>query len=36
MRKAEKTASELELEVTGRLSAEERSTLLGLLQKIYL
>ena len=36
MRKAEKTASELELEVTSRLSAEERSTLLGLLQKIYL
>lgn len=36
MRKAEKTASELELEVTGRLTDQERSTLLGLLQKIYL
>lgn len=36
MHKAEKTASELELEVTQRLSAAERDTLLQLLQKIYL
>ncbi|MFM2238734.1 MAG: Multidrug resistance operon repressor, partial [Pseudomonadota bacterium] len=36
MHKAEKTASELELEVTQRLSASERETLLQLLQKIYL
>ncbi len=36
MRKAEKTASELELDVTQRLTAEERHTLLQLLQKIYL
>jgi len=36
MTKAEKTASALELDVTKRLSADERSTLLSLLQKIYL
>ena len=36
MAKAEKTASELEVDVTRRLTAQERSTLLGLLQKIYL
>ena len=36
MTKAEKTASQLELDVTKRLSADERSTLLSLLQKIYL
>jgi DNA-binding MarR family transcriptional regulator len=36
MTKAEKTASELEMDVTRRLTAQERSTLLGLLQKIYL
>ena len=36
MTKAEKTASELELDVTQRLTASERDTLLRLLQKIYL
>ena len=36
MAKAEKTASELEVDVTRRLTAQERSTLLRLLQKIYL
>ena len=36
MTKAEKTASELEMDVTRRLTVQERSTLLGLLQKIYL
>jgi DNA-binding MarR family transcriptional regulator len=36
MTQAEKTASELELDVTKRLTASERGTLLQLLQKIYL
>ena len=36
MAQAEKTASELELEVTRRLTDSERSTLVRLLQKIYL
>ena len=36
MTEAEKTASELELDVTKRLTASERHTLLQLLQKIYL
>ena len=35
MRQAEKTASELEIEKTSKLSKEERKTLLRLLKKIY-
>lgn len=36
MREAEKTAANLEQDATARLSAGERSTLMRLLQKIYL
>ena len=36
MRKAEHTASELELEAASRLSAAEKKALLKLLQKVYL
>jgi len=36
MQQAEQTASELELEKTAKLTADERKTLLTLLQKIYL
>lgn len=36
MRDAERTATELEEDVTGRLSAAEKKTLMRLLQKIYL
>lgn len=35
MRQAEKVASQLELDVTHRLSVEERKTLIKLLKKIY-
>jgi len=35
MRDAEKTAAELEMEATSRLSAAERKTLMQLLKKIY-
>jgi len=36
MREAEVTASELEVEATGRLTAGERATLIRLLRKVYL
>ena len=36
MRAAECTASDLETEATGRLSAAERKTLIRLLRKVYL
>ncbi len=36
MREAERTASELEVEATGRLSNAERQTLIRLLRKVYL
>lgn len=36
MRDAERTAQELELDVTSRLTATERKTLIRLLQKVYL
>lgn len=36
MHDAEPTASELEIEATGRLSAAERQTLIRLLRKVYL
>lgn len=35
MRKAEKTASNLETQVSDRLNQEERKTMIGLLQKVY-
>jgi hypothetical protein len=36
MVEAEQTASDLEIEATGRLSAAERQTLIRLLRKVYL
>jgi len=35
MKNAEKTAAQLEMETTSRLSAAERKTLMQLLKKIY-
>jgi hypothetical protein len=35
MKEAEKTASQLEIDSTPKLSVEERKTLIGLLKKIY-